>query len=126
MKNTAPTKYNGARFFFTSDLSDDELQALEQFLGKVVYILPPNREDTESVIIIYTIITGGIVVTGIFTALLLLTLMLHLTDNCSEQINAVSYTHLFFFISMIIPSQCAMICYKHFPNIHTNIANYIT
>lgn len=92
MKNTAPTKYNGARFFFTSDLSDDELQALEQFLGKVVYILPPNREDTESVIIIYTIITGGIVVTGIFTALLLLTLMLHLTDNCSEQINVLKVT----------------------------------
>ena len=92
MKNTAPTKYNGARFFFTSDLSDDELQALEQFLGKVVYIQPPNREDTESVIIIYTIITGGIVVTGIFTALLLLTLMLHLTDNCSEQINVLKVT----------------------------------
>lgn len=61
MKNTAPTKYNGARFFFTSDLSDDELQALEQFLGKVVYIQPPNRESHESVIIIYAIITGGIV-----------------------------------------------------------------
>lgn len=92
MKNTAPTKYNGARFFFTSDLSDDELQALEQFLGKVVYIQPPNREDTDSVIIIYAIITGGIVVTGIFTALLLLTLMLHLTDNCSEQINVLKVT----------------------------------
>lgn len=92
MKNTAPTKYSGARFFFTSDLSDYELQALEQFLGKVVYIQPPNREDTESVIIIYTIITGGIVVTGIFTALLLLTLMLHLTDNCSEQINVLKVT----------------------------------
>lgn len=92
MKNTAPTKYNGARFFFTSDLSDDELQALEQFLGKVVYIQPPNRENNESVIIIYAIITGGIVVTGIFTALLLLTLMLHLTDNCSEQINVLKVT----------------------------------
>ena len=92
MKNTAPTKYNGARFFFTSDLSDDELQALEQFLGKVVYIQPPNRENNESVIIIYTIITGGIVVTGIFTALLLLTLLLHLTDNCSEQINVLKVT----------------------------------
>jgi len=92
MKNTAPTKYSGARFFFTSDLSDDELQALEQFLGKVVYIQPPNRENNESVIIIYAIITGGIVVTGIFTALLLLTLMLHLTDNCSEQINVLKVT----------------------------------
>lgn len=92
MKNTAPTKYNGARFFFTSDLSDDELQALEQFLGKVVYIQPPNREDTESVIIIYAIIMGGIMVTGIFTALLLLTLMLHLTDNCNEQINVLKVT----------------------------------
>lgn len=92
MKNTAPTKYNGARFFFTSDLSDDELQALEQFLGKVVYIQPPNRENNDSVIIIYAIITGGIVVTGIFTALLLLTLMLHLTDNCSEQINVLKVT----------------------------------
>ena len=92
MKNTAPTKYSGARFFFTSDLSDDELQALEQYLGKEVYIQPPNREDTESVIIIYAIITGGIVVTGIFTALLLLTLMLHLTDNCSEQINVLKVT----------------------------------
>lgn len=92
MKNTAPTKYNGARFFFTSDLSDDELQALEQYLGKEVYIQPPNRESHESVIIIYAIITGGIVVTGIFTALLLLTLMLHLTDNCSEQINVLKVT----------------------------------
>ena len=80
------------RFFFTSDLSDDELQALEQFLGKVVYIQPPNRENNDSVIIIYAIITGGIVVTGIFTALLLLTLMLHLTDNCSEQINVLKVT----------------------------------
>ena len=92
MKNTAPTKYSGARFFFTSDLSDDELQALEQYLGKEVYIQPPNRENNESVIIIYAIITGGIVVTGIFTALLLLTLMLHLTDNCSEQINVLKVT----------------------------------
>lgn len=92
MKNTAPTKYNGARFFFTSDLSDDELQALEQYLGKEVYIQPPNRENNDSVIIIYAIITGGIVVTGIFTALLLLTLMLHLTDNCSEQINVLKVT----------------------------------
>jgi hypothetical protein len=92
LKNTAPTKYSGARFFFTSDLSDDELQALEQYLGEEVYIQPPNRESHESVIIIYTIITGGIVVTGIFTALLLLTLMLHLTDNCSEQINVLKVT----------------------------------
>ncbi len=92
MKNTAPTKYSGARFFFTSDLSDDELQALEQYLGKEVYIQPPNRENNDSVIIIYAIITGGIVVTGIFTALLLLTLMLHLTDNCSEQINVLKVT----------------------------------
>ena len=92
MKNTAPTKYSGARFFFTSDLSDDELQALEKYLGEEVYIQPPNRESHESVIIIYAIITGGIVVTGIFTALLLLTLMLHLTDNCSEQINVLKVT----------------------------------
>lgn len=92
MKNTAPTKYGGARFFFTSDLSDDELQALEQYLGEEVYIQPPNRENNESVIIIYAIIMGGIMVTGIFTALLLLTLMLHLTDNCSEQINVLKVT----------------------------------
>ncbi|MBE5715429.1 MAG: hypothetical protein EGR74_03975 [Ruminiclostridium sp.] len=92
MKNTAPTKYGGASFFFTSDLSDNELQALEQYLGEEVYIQPPNRESHDSVIIIYAIITGGIVVTGIFTALLLLTLMLHLTDNCSEQINVLKVT----------------------------------
>lgn len=92
MKNTAMTKYSGTRFFFTSDLSDDELQALERYLGGEVYVQSPNRKNTESVIIIYAIITGGIVVTGIFTALLLLTLMLHLTDNCSEQINVLKVT----------------------------------
>ena len=92
MKNTAPTKYSGTRFFFVSDLSDSQLKALEQYLGKEVYIQPPNRENNESVIIIYAIITGGIVVTGIFAALLLLTLMLHLTDNCNEQINVLKVT----------------------------------
>ena len=91
-KNTAPTKYSGARFFFVSDLSDSQLKAFKQYLGEEVYIQPPNRENNESVIIIYAIITGGIVVTGIFTALLLLTLMLHLTDNCSEQINVLKVT----------------------------------
>ncbi len=92
MKNTAPTKYSGTRFFFVSDLSDSQLKAFKQYLGEEVYIQPPNRENNESVIIIYAIITGGIVVTGIFTALLLLTLMLHLTDNCSEQINVLKVT----------------------------------
>lgn len=92
MKNTAPTKYSGTQFFFVSDLSDDELEALTQYLGEEVYVQPPNREYGESVIIIYAIITGGIAVTGIFAALLLLTLMLHLTDNCSEQISVLKVT----------------------------------
>lgn len=92
MKNTAPTKYSGTRFFFVSDLSDDELETLSQYLGEEVYVLSSNRKNTESVIIIYAIITGGVAVTGIFTALLLLTLMLHLTDNCSEQINVLKVT----------------------------------
>ncbi|MDE8718585.1 hypothetical protein PZH37_16455, partial [[Eubacterium] siraeum] len=56
MKNTAPTKYGGASFFFTSDLSDDEMLALEQYIGEEVYIQPPNRESHDSVIIIYAII----------------------------------------------------------------------
>lgn len=92
MKNTAPTKYNGTRFFFTSDLSDSQLKALKQYLGMEVYVQPPARENAQSVAILYAIITGGIVVMGIFTALLLLTLMLHLTDNCSEQINVLKVT----------------------------------
>ncbi|MFR2155139.1 MAG: ABC transporter permease [[Eubacterium] siraeum] len=92
MKNTARQNTAAQAFFFTSDLSDNELQALEQYLGEEVYIQPPNRESHDSVIIIYAIITGGIVVTGIFTALLPLTLMLHLTDNCSEQINVLKVT----------------------------------
>lgn len=92
MKNTAPTKYNGTRFFFTSDLSDSQLKALKQYLGTEVYVQPPARENAQSVAILYAIIIGGIVVTGIFAALLLLTLMLHLTDNCSEQINVLKVT----------------------------------
>ena len=92
MKNTAPTKYNGTRFFFTSDLSDSQLKALKQYLGMEVYVQPPNRENAQSVAILYAIIIGGIVITGIFTALLLLTLMLHLTDNCGEQINVLKVT----------------------------------
>lgn len=92
MKNTATTKYSGTRFFFTSDLSDSQLKALKQYLNMEVYVQPPNRENAQSVAILYAIITGGIVVTGIFTALLLLTLMLHLTDNCGEQINVLKVT----------------------------------
>lgn len=92
MKNTATTKYSGTRFFFTSDLSDSQLKALKQNLNMEVYVQPPNRENAQSVAILYAIITGGIVVTGIFTALLLLTLMLHLTDNCGEQINVLKVT----------------------------------
>ncbi len=92
MKNTAPTKYSGTQIFFVSDLSSSQLKALKQNLGMEVYVQPPNREYGESIIIIYAITTGGIVVAGIFTALLLLTLMLHLTDNCGEQINVLKVT----------------------------------
>lgn len=92
MKNTAPTKYSGTQFFFVSDLSDSQLKALKQYLGAEVYVQTPNRENAQSVAILYAIITGGIVITGIFTALLLLTLMLHLTDNCGEQINVLKVT----------------------------------
>ena len=73
MKNTAPTKYNGARFFFTSDLSDDELQTPGNFSARWFIFSRRNRENNDSVIHNLLSSREESSVTGIFTALLLLT-----------------------------------------------------
>lgn len=76
---------------FKRDLSQEETEKLYNAVNGDINITPPSSDDGGNLLI--NMFSGTfIAIASIFTAIQLLTLMLHLAENCSEQLNVIKTT----------------------------------
>jgi hypothetical protein len=76
---------------FKRDLSQEETEKLYNAVNGNLEITPPSTADGGN--LLYNMFSGAFVaIASVFTAIQLLTLMLHLAENCSEQLSVIKTT----------------------------------
>lgn len=92
MVNIAPTGLYSTNMTFERDLTEEETEKLNQAVNGNLYVEEATSDYPENVIF-YNLLSGAfIAVASTFTAIQLLTIMLHLAENCSEQLNVIKTT----------------------------------
>lgn len=76
---------------FERDLSQEETEQLYNAVNGDLTVTPPSSDDGGA-LISNTISGAFVVIASVFTAIQLLTLMLHLAENCSEQLSVIKVT----------------------------------